>query len=1009
MAADDALLAKKKREHDLIQKINFFLTCGDIAIMQVSHEHDKRIVNNKALGTSTDLLDDSSYSSRRTHENVFSEPSVSGRMTVDITDCQTGVFSGVDTVNNTTQVGSVISTYRSLDTFEGVYGPANTSSIEKVQDILPQSRSVSDGQHQSRHFANRRAQLGGLPHQFLSLSKQNEQTKNGQGPPDNKTDSEGANLLGCHQSDQGDYVDFTSLSSFKRINEHPLNFIPEAHASNLFEPRKASEFTNSYAGGSYLRAGRLVPVACLRDGPVSKQKKAMNDHDDAKLIGWSISNLLSKENPENSTSANRAGLRGTKDVPDYLRRYNSLLIDGRLKDSVDLLESMEQKGLLDMNKIHHASFLNACKKQRAVPEAVRFCKLINNPKMSTFNMLLSVCANSQDFDGALQVMVLLKEAGLKPDCKLYTTLISTCAKCGKVDAMFEVFHEMVSAGIEPNVNTYSALIDGCAKAGQVAKAFGAYGIMSSKKVKPDRVVFNALISACGESGAVARAFDVLSEMTAEASESKGSKPILPDHVTVGALMKTCIQAGQADRAREVYKMLQEYNIKGTPEVYTIALRSCSLTGDLGFALKIYEDMNKIGVQPDEMFLSALVDVAGHARRADAAFEIMKDARAKGYQVGTIAYSSLMGACCNAKDWKKALQLFEEIKSIKLMPTVSMMNALITALCDGDQVLKSFEVLSEMKRLGVCPNMITYSVLFVACERNAEAQLGLDLFEQLKIDSIDLNPTIVGCLTGLCLQMFDNDLSLGNIVVTFNLGKPQIENKWTSSAIKVYREAISTGLLPSSDVLSQVLGCLRFPHDNTLTNTFIENMGISCDIPHHPNVNSLLEGFGEYDIRAFSILEEAASLGAVESISMKDTRILVDARKSKIYTAEVSVLTTLRSLKHRLAAGARLPNVTILLPTEKKQVGLDEREKTLKLAGRVGQAVGSLLRRLGIKYHGEESHGKMRINGLTLRRWFNPKLTSTSSTGTPADLLPLPSRLAKGIADQQRNIRNLSLE
>jgi hypothetical protein len=36
---------------------------------------------------------------------------------------------------------------------------------------------------------------------------------------------------------------------------------------------------------------------------------------------------------------------------------------------------------------------------------------------------------------------------------------------------------------------------------------------------------------------------------------------------------------------------------------------------------------------------------------------------------------------------------------------------------------------------------------VACERNAEAQLGLDLFEQLKIDSIDLNPTIVGCLTG----------------------------------------------------------------------------------------------------------------------------------------------------------------------------------------------------------------------------------------------------------------------
>lgn len=42
------------------------------------------------------------------------------------------------------------------------------------------------------------------------------------------------------------------------------------------------------------------------------------------------------------------------------------------------------------------------------------------------------------FIGAFQVLHLVREAGLKADCKLYTTLISTCAKCGKVDAMFEV-------------------------------------------------------------------------------------------------------------------------------------------------------------------------------------------------------------------------------------------------------------------------------------------------------------------------------------------------------------------------------------------------------------------------------------------------------------------------------------------------------------------------------------------------------------------------------------------
>ncbi|WVZ58406.1 hypothetical protein U9M48_008682 [Paspalum notatum var. saurae] len=973
---------------------------------EVLHECGKTIVNN-APGTSKTLYDSNS-AGHSTHTTGLGELVVSGRMTVGEMHCKAGICPYVNTVHKETRAYSVITPWTSPDTSLGISAPDDVSfstptnsSIENVASIPVLPHPVSDKQDETKYFSNGAGQVAGLPYQFLSLP--------GQGHTGKEMDTRDANFVGCCQTDQEEHLDFTSLSSFKRVAEDHLNFVPLASYCNLFEPRKANEFTNSIGGSSYLPAGHFDPVACLREGPLSKHDKAVKGHDSATITGWSVSNLLNKENTDNFTPLERGGSKGTKDIIDYLRIYNSFLIDGRLKDCLDLLESMEQNGLLDMEKIHHASFFSMCKKQRAVMEALRFCRLICNPKISTFNMLLSVCAHSQDFDGALQVMELLKEAGLKPDCKLYTTLISTCAKCGKVDAMFEVFHEMVSAGIEPNVNTYSALIDGCARAGQVAKAFGAYGILSSKKVKPDRVVFNALISACGESGAVARAFDVLSEMTAESSESKGSKPILPDHITVGALMKTCIQAGQADRAREVYTMLQEYNIKGTPEVYTIALRSCSLTGDLGFALKIYEDMNNIGVKPDEMFLSALVDVAGHARRADAAFEIMKDARAKGLHVGTIAYGSLMGACCNAKDWKKALQLYEEIKSIKLTPTVSMMNALITSLCDGDQVLKAVDVFNDMNGLGVCPNEITYSVLSVACERNGEAQLGLDLFGQLKIDGIGINPTIIGSLTGLCLKMFDNDLSLGNIIVNFSLGKPQIDNKWTSSAISVYREAVSSGLLPSSDVLSQVLGCLRLPCNSSLNSIFIENMGMHCDILQHPNINSLFEGFGEYDIRAFSILEEAASLGVVASISMKDNRIVIDARKLKIYAAEVSLLTTLRSLKHRLAAGARLPNVTILLPTEKKQVDIDEKEKTLKLAGRIGQAIGSLLRRLGISYQGEESHGRMRINGLTLRRWFNPKLNSKSSPAAPSDLLPLPSRLAKGIADQQRDIRSNSLD
>ncbi|XP_052185351.1 pentatricopeptide repeat-containing protein MRL1, chloroplastic isoform X2 [Diospyros lotus] len=684
--------------------------------------------------------------------------------------------------------------------------------------------------------------------------------------------------------------------------------------------------------------------------------------------------------------------------------YNNLLKAGRLIDCLELLEGTERKGLLDMDKVYHVGFFKSCQKQRAVKEAFRFTKLIPNPTLSTFNMLMSVCASSQDSEGAFEVMQLVQEAGLKADCKLYTTLISTCAKSGKVDAMFKVFHEMVNAEVEPNVHTYGALIDGCARAGQVAKAFGAYGIMRSKNVKPDRVIFNALITACGQSGAVDRAFDVLAEMTTE------TQPIDPDHITVGALMKACANAGQVDRARETYNMIHKYNIKGTPEVYTIAVNSCSQTADWEFACSVYSDMTRKGVIADETFLSAMIDVAGHAGKVDAAFGIIQEARKHGMHLGTISYSSLMGACSNAKNWQKALELYENIKSLKLKPTVSMMNALITALCDGDQLQKALEVLSEMKRVGLCPNTITYSILLVASEKKDDLEVGLLLLSQAKKDGVTPSLAMSRCLIAMSLRRFEKACVLGEPVLSVNLGQPQIDYKWTSLALMVYRETIIAGVIPTIEVFSQVLGCLQLPRDASLRNRLIENLAVSTDSPKRSNLCSLVDGFAEYDPRAFSLFEEAASLGIVPCVSFKKSPIVIDARKLQIHTAEVYLLTVLKGLKHRLAAGARLPNITILLPMEKTQIQSPKGEKSINIAGRISRAVAALLRRLGLTYQGNESNGKVRINGVVVKRWLQPKHTSPFS-GKPIEFSSSLSRLGKGITHQQRNIRtgNLSLE
>ncbi|KMZ66289.1 hypothetical protein ZOSMA_2G03030 [Zostera marina] len=120
---------------------------------------------------------------------------------------------------------------------------------------------------------------------------------------------------------------------------------------------------------------------------------------------------------------------------------------------------------------------------------------------------------------------------------------------------------------------------------------------------------------------------------------------------------------------------------------------------------------------------------------------------------------------------------------------------------------------------------------------------------------------------------------------------------------------------------------------------------------------------------------------------------------------VYLLTILKGLKHRHAAGARLPNLTILFPVKRSKFLSPESEKRINVAGRVGCAVSAMLRRLGLHYKGDESYGKIRISGISLRRWFKPKVSFTSYAGKLADFTSSKSHLAKEITNQQRNIRS----
>lgn len=82
---------------------------------------------------------------------------------------------------------------------------------------------------------------------------------------------------------------------------------------------------------------------------------------------------------------------------------------------------------------------------------------------------------------------------------------------------------------------------------------------------------------------------------------------------------------------------------------------------------------------------------------------------------------------------------------------------------------------------------------------------------------------------------------------------------TSLALMVYREAIVAGTTLTMEVVSQVLGCLQLPYVADTRDRLVENLGVSTDSARRSNLCSLIDGFGEYDPRAFSLLEVCGEL------------------------------------------------------------------------------------------------------------------------------------------------------
>lgn len=664
--------------------------------------------------------------------------------------------------------------------------------------------------------------------------------------------------------------------------------------------------------------------------------------------------------------------------------YSSLCAESRLDDALFVLKQSiraEREDALRMLK--HFEFLRCAAKMKSVFHGMRFVQLFPRKFVDarTYNMLVSVCAETGDVKQAMRCADMLKMSGLKMDTILYTNLIKVCAKAADADVAFDIYKDMVAAGVKVEKHVYATMLKACAaqivvlnhaadRRNQLVlleRAFELVASMDEMHVRPDVAVWNALISVAARAEKLQRAFDVLEEMI-----QRGDKP---NGRTYTALIDACARAGEKDLAIRLYHRAINEGHDDVLPIYSATINACVKCNsgvDVDAAMEVFTDMQRAGVMPDSALYGALIMAVGRGGKLDLVENLYDEMIGDGLNPCIGTESALITVYVANGELEKAEEIYKRMTGNGQAPHMHAFNSLINSEAKAMKLGNVIALVRDMLSFGMEPDDFTFTAILNACQHSKQSELALEIYRVMRIRNIRIDDVHALLLLKICYselrQLWDaaatggvhnsyasagisrtrEKMELisvlsppGQVVVPKDSSSPV---PWQSHACQIYRDALSVGVKPSLPVLNMALMCLKVPlyaarghassSEDLATQTLQLHAGWQPNLAQKSQMSQYTEVQGKigidgiYHVQALSFLEDAIVSGLLPAITV-DRSEPYDLRDYPPAVAEVYVLLLLQASQRQVVETRRYLKRDIkfiVSPYDRKKVFLPSCEE-----------------------------------------------------------------------------------
>ncbi|KAJ1701274.1 hypothetical protein LUZ63_001053 [Rhynchospora breviuscula] len=263
--------------------------------------------------------------------------------------------------------------------------------------------------------------------------------------------------------------------------------------------------------------------------------------------------------------------------------YNALIkgycILGHMNEALEIVKDMEGKGI--------------------------------RPNVVTYSIIISGYCKSSDFDRA-EFSKEIVQKGIKPGKIMYASLVHALCKASKLFNAREVFDEMLESGSQINELTYRSLIDCHCQNGDLKSALLLHGKVIKRGALPDGVTNNVLIKSLSKLARMKQAERALNKETEKLLYKAQEKKLMHDSPNYNVIIEHCTKAGfksvlsllkgfcmngLMDEADKVLHLMLERKWKPDASVYSMLIHGHATSGNVGKALRLYNDVVKDGFVP----------------------------------------------------------------------------------------------------------------------------------------------------------------------------------------------------------------------------------------------------------------------------------------------------------------------------------------------------------------------------------------------------------------------------